>query len=336
MKWFLLIAVVLFVTYLLGPSPSTPDYSDSLPKVPAAATELEKYISDKERRHKVKPDNEARIIWQNDSLKQQTEYSFVYLHGFSASQFEGAPTHTNIAKKFNANLYLARLAEHGIDTPEALMNLTPEKYWESAKEALQIGRQIGKKVILMGTSTGGTNALQLAAAYPGDVYALVLLSPNIAINDPNAWLLNNPWGLQIAKAVTGGPYRESSDKREKYRQYWNTPYRLEATVALEEMLETTMTDETFSKVNQPILLLYYYKDEKNQDPVVKVSAMREMFSKISTPANLKKEVAMPNTGDHVIASPFKSKDAAGVEKEIEIFLRELTETDLTKTARPAN
>lgn len=324
MKWFLLIAAVLFIIYLLGPSPSAPDYSDSLPTVPSQAAALEKYISDKERWHKVKPDNEARIIWQNDSLKQQTEYSIVYLHGFSASQFEGAPTHTNIAKRFNANLYLARLAEHGIDTSEALMNLTPEKYWESAKEALQIGKQIGKKVILMGTSTGGTNALQLAATYPGDVYALILLSPNIAINDPNAWLLNNPWGLQIAKAVTGGPYREASDKREKYRQYWNTPYRLEAAVALEELLETTMTEETFRKVKQPLLLLYYYKDENNQDPVVKVSAMREMFSKISTPANQKKHVAMPNTGDHVIASPFKSKDAPGVEKEIEDFLSELT------------
>jgi pimeloyl-ACP methyl ester carboxylesterase len=58
---------------------------------------------------------------------------------------------------------------------------------------LAIGRQLGNKVIIMGTSTGGTNALQLAAAYPNDVEALILLSPNIAINDPNAWLLNNPW-----------------------------------------------------------------------------------------------------------------------------------------------
>src|SRR5258708_7415518 len=79
---------------------------------------------------------------------------------------------------------------------------------KSAKEALAIGRQLGNKVILMGTSTGGTFALQLAATYPDQVAALVLLSPNIAINDPNAWLLNNHWGLQIAHLVTGGNYIE--------------------------------------------------------------------------------------------------------------------------------
>ncbi len=83
--------------------------------------------------------------------------------------------------------------------PTHWLNLTADKYWESAKEALAIGQQIGNKVILVGTSTGGTLALQLAAQYP-EVYAMVLLSPNIAINDPNAWLLNNPWGLQISQA----------------------------------------------------------------------------------------------------------------------------------------
>lgn len=320
-KWLLAIPLLLVIVYVAGPSPSTPEYDPTLPVIPAAATALEQYVKDRESVHKVKPDNHARIIWNNDSLKQPTEFAIVYLHGFSASQFEGAPTHTNIARKFGANLFLARLAEHGIDTIDPLINLNADKYWESAKEALAIGKQLGRKVILMGTSTGGTNALQLAAAYPGDVHALILLSPNIAINDPNAWLLNNPWGLELATAVTGSRYRESSDKREEYKKYWNSPYRLEATVALEEMLESSMTEETFTKITQPLLLLYYYKDEENQDPVVKVSAMREMFRQVSTPATLKREVAMPQTGDHVIASPFKSKDASGVEREIEEFLK---------------
>lgn len=322
-KWLLAIPALLFVGYIAGPNPSTPVYRTDLPVLPSDAGELETRIKNMEAAHKLKPDNQARIVWFNDSVKQQTEYAIVYLHGFSASQFEGAPTHTNIARKFGANLYLARLAEHGIDTSEALVNLSPEKYWESAKEALAIGKQLGRKLILMGTSTGGTNAIQLAATYPDDVHALILLSPNIAINDPNAWLLNNPWGLQVAKLVLGSPYRYSSDKRPMYNQYWNSPYRLEATVALEEMLETTMLPETFSKVKQPVLLLYYYKDEDNQDQVVKVSAMREMFQQLGTAPNLKKEIPMPLTGDHVIGSPFKSKDAAGVEREIEQFMKQV-------------
>jgi pimeloyl-ACP methyl ester carboxylesterase len=113
-----------------------------------------------ESKHKLKPDNEARIVWANDSLKQKTEYVIVYLHGFSASQEEGNPVHRRIAAQFGCNLYLSRLSEHGIDTTDALFNMTAESLWESAKEAL-CHRQATwpYKVILMGTSTGGTLAL---------------------------------------------------------------------------------------------------------------------------------------------------------------------------------
>jgi pimeloyl-ACP methyl ester carboxylesterase len=183
-----------------------------------------------------------------------------------------------------------------MDTTEQLVRLTADSYWESARQALDIGRQLGDRVILMGTSTGGTQALQLAATYPSMVSAIVLYSPNIAINDPNAWLLNNHWGLQIARLVTGSNYIVAKDDRPVYRQYWSKPYRLEAAVALEEMLETTMNKETFGKIKQPTLLLYYYKDEQHQDPVVKVSAMKEMFASLGTPASLKRAMALPEYG----------------------------------------
>jgi pimeloyl-ACP methyl ester carboxylesterase len=320
-KWLITIPLLLIVIYVAGPAPSKPVYSNTFPQVPADAAPLEKYILEKESRHHIKPGNEARIVWYNDRLKNKTEYSIVYLHGFSASQFEGAPTHTNIAKMFGCNLYLSRLAEHGIDTVDALINLTADKYWQSAKEALAIGKQLGNKVILLTTSTGGTNALQLAATYPDDVAALILLSPNIAINDPNAWLLNNHWGKQIANMVIGSPYNTAKDTSATYKQYWNYHYRLEGAVALEELLETTMTPETFKKVKQPVLLLYYYKDVEHQDKVVKVSAMKKMFDELGTDKKYKREFAMPNTGDHVIGSPYKSHDAAGVQKKIEEFMK---------------
>ena len=220
-------------------------------------------------------------------------------------------------------MYLSRLAEHGIDTTEQLMNLTADNYWQSAQQALAIGKQIGNKVILMGTSTGGSQAIQLAANYPNDVAAIILYSPNIAINDPNAWILNNNWGLQIARLVKHGNYNVPEDTRAIYKQYWNTPYRLEATVALEEMLETTMNTATFNKVKQPALLLYYYKDEQHQDAVVKVSAMKKMFMELGTPNNLKRAIPLPNTGNHVISSYIKSNDIISVEKETKSFLEEI-------------
>ncbi|MEO6290919.1 MAG: alpha/beta fold hydrolase [Ginsengibacter sp.] len=329
-KWLIIISVAVLLAYLAGPAPSTPRYSATMPQVPGSSLSLEEYVSQKENLHRLKPNNEARIIWYNDSLKNKTDYAIVYLHGFSASQFEGAPTHANIAKMFGCNLYLSRLAEHGIDTADALVNLTAGEYWESTKEALAIGKQLGKKVILMGTSTGGSNALQLAATYPDDIAALVLLSPNIAINDNNAWLLNNHWGKQIANMVKGSPYNTSSDTSQVYKQYWNYQYRLEAAVALEEYLETAMVPQTFKKVKQPLLMLYYYKDEQHQDKVVKVSAMKEMFDELGTTGSLKREIAMPNTGDHVIGSPFRSHDVMGVQNEIRKFMEEVLNLRATK------
>lgn len=320
-KWLGLILLLLIVVYFLGPKPSVPAYTKELPAIPAEAEALENYIKTKEATHKLKPDNEARILWLNDSLKQQTEYAVVYLHGFSASQEEGDPVHYDFAKKFGCNLYLSRLDAHGVDTTEPLGNFTAEGIWNSAKEAYQIGKKLGKKVILLSTSTGGTLALKLAAEYP-DIAALILLSPNIAINDPNAWLLNNHWGLQIARLVTG-KHRTASDTTALYAQYWNNRYVTASLVQLEELLETTMKESTFRKVTQPALLLYYFKDEEHQDNVVKVPAMKRMFEQLGTPENLKRQVAIPNAGDHVIGSYVKSKDVQAVEDECEKFAIEI-------------
>ncbi len=321
LKWFAIILLVLIGVYFLGPRPATPKYATNLPSLPAQPDQLEQHIRTNEAKHKLKPDNEARIIWANDSLRQQTEYAVVYLHGFSASQEEGDPVHYEFAQKFGCNLYLSRLDAHGVDTTEPLGNFTADGAWNTAKEAFAIGKQLGKKVILMSTSTGGTLALKLAAEYP-EIAGLILLSPNIAINDPNAWLLNNHWGLQIAHLVTGR-HRSVKDTTALYAQYWNNRYLTSSLVQLEELIESTMKESTFRKVKQPVLLLYYYKDEEHQDPVVKVSAMKRMYSQLSTPENLKRQVAIPNAGDHVIGSYVKSKDIATVQAECEKFAREV-------------
>lgn len=321
LKIILGLSLVVFLIYWFGPHPSAHIYAIELPTAPSDPTALINFIKQEESKHAVKKDNEAEIVWADTINKKKTAYAIVYLHGFSASKMEGAPTHLNIAKQFGCNLYLARLSQHGIDTADALINMTPDNLWETAKQAYAIGKQLGDKVILMGTSTGGTLALQLAATYP-DVAGLILYSPNIAVNDPNAWLLNNPWGLQVARLVKGSNYNIiPSDST--YEKYWNTKYRLEALANLEELVETKMTTSTFQTIKQPVLTLYYYKDEQHQDPVVKVSATKKMFEELGTPNDLKRAVAMPNTGNHVIGSPILSKDVAGVERETSKFLQEI-------------
>ncbi|MFN9782064.1 MAG: alpha/beta hydrolase, partial [Sphingobacteriales bacterium] len=146
-----------------------------------------------------------------------------------------------------------------------------------------------------------------------ELAGLVMMSPNAAINEQFAFLLNDHWGLHIARTVKGGDDVVPKDTTTLYKKYWYSPYRLEGAVELEQLIEDKMNAQTFAAVKQPVLMMYYFKDEKNQDPVVKVSSMLEMFKQFSSP--IKKQVAIPNAGDHVIGSYIKSKDWQTVQKE---------------------
>jgi len=318
-------SVLLIAGYLSGPKPKKPMFNPMLPEVPDIQ-DLEDYVNAMEHSNHIKPGNEAEIVWA-DSTQQQTEYALIYLHGFSASKMEGNPVHLNLAKKLKANLYLARLADHGIDTIAPMQYFTADRLWETSKQAYAIGQKLGKKVMLIGTSTGGTVALKLAATYP-KINGLILMSPNVAINDKNAWLLNDPWGLQIARRVLGSDERKVQGRTDEFKKYWYTNYRIESLVQLQEFVESTMNKSVFKKVKQPVLLLYYYKNALEQDPVVRVDAMLSMFDDLGTPEDLKRKIAIPNAGNHVLGSYLTSKDLPSVEVAIDSFVGSILKINL--------
>jgi len=323
LRIILLVLVLLGILYFLGPKPARPVLGGRLPEVPATAEALGAYVQQKEAGFRIRPENEARIRWAGPQ-RQKTPYSIVYLHGFSASQKEGDPVHTNFARQFGYNLYLSRLDGHGLDTAEALLAMTSAGLWRDAKEALAIGRRLGDKVILMGTSTGGTLALLLAAEYPDDVAAVINLSPNIAINEAMVSLLDEPWGIYLARLVKGSKYNEYTPENPEKARYWYTKYRLEAVVELENLVEHTMQPGLFRKVRQPVLNLYYYKNEQEQDRTVKVSAILDMHRELGTPDSLKRAVAIPNAAAHVIGSGITSADVPAVESAISGWWKEIT------------
>ena len=308
-----IILLVIILVYRMGPKPENPILSSDLPTIKLGLNELDSFLIEKEKPLPVKPGNKSFIAWNNDSVKQQTEYCVLYLHGFSASGYEGHPTHRNFARFMNANLYVPRLASHGLDVDEPLLDMTPDRLFNSAKEALQIAQLLGKNVIIMGTSTGGTLALKLAAEFHEKVHSLFLLSPNIQINDPAAFMLSKPWGLQIARQFFGSNYRQTNENLDAEDcKYWNCIYRLEATVYLQQLIDATMQKELFEKVEQPVFLCYYYQDEEHQDDVVRVDAMLKMFEQLGTPDKLKNKQAF-NAETHVIGCKMFSK----TQKEVE-------------------
>ncbi|MCB0635921.1 MAG: alpha/beta hydrolase, partial [Lewinella sp.] len=139
----------------------------------------------------LKPGNAAYFVWADSTAP--TDYALVYLHGFSASPREGGPLHERFADHYGYNLYLPRLPGHGLAGPDAFAGPEAKDWVDAAKEAVAIGKSIGRRVILMATSTGATLALYLAAADP-DIAALILMAPNIDLYSSSSRLLNGPWG----------------------------------------------------------------------------------------------------------------------------------------------
>ena len=323
LKGLVVVIVVLAIAYLAGPTPDTPVYNTALPEVPTDLSSLESHVNAMEAEVPVKPDNQARIVWANDSLKQKTHFAILYLHGFSASQEEGDPIHERLAKEFGCNLYLARLSEHGLISDQPMAKMTATSLWNSAVEAYAIAKQLGDSVIVVSTSTGGTLSLMLCASFP-EIHSQILMSPNIQIFNPTSKYLNDPWGKQIAQLVLGTDHIVTTDQRDIYKKYWYSKYPFDALPELEELLETSMTKENFNLVKQPTLLLYYYKDEHAQDSVVSVPAMKNMFKELGTPADLKFEQAIPNAGNHVIGGAIESQDIESVYMACEKFMSRIT------------
>jgi esterase/lipase len=323
-RFFGIIFLLLIVGYLLGPKPPKPELNKDLPSISSSIGNVESYVAKHESRFSIKPDNESRIVWANENKKERTSYCLLYLHGFGASWYEGYPANVQFAEKFGCNLYMPRLHDHGLQTEEALLDMVPDKLWESAKEALIVARSLGKKVIIMSTSTGGTLALKLAADFPEYVDGLILYSPNIRINNNAAFLLSKPWGLQIGRKNIGGKYRVTGEDLEsKDCMYWYCKYRMEAVVYLQQLVEASMTKETFKNVVAPVFLGYYYKDKNNQDSYVKVDAMLKMFDQLGTMKERKVKKAFPEAGHHVVACELTSGSLNEVIEETIMFGEEV-------------
>ncbi len=325
MKKILGVIVLLIGVYFLGPKPEAPTLTPiaSWTDIPDSVSQIDAYIAAKESKTILKPGNEARVIWADSTQPKKAKIVFMYVHGFSASPMEGDPLHREVAKKFGANLLLARVAGHGVpDSDSTYATVTADDYYQSVENYYAIAKKLGDEVVVLGTSFGGAMSLVLAANHP-EIKALMLYGPCIAIKDPNATLLDNPWGLQMAHLITGSDYRDIPVMAPGHAENWSLHYRLEGVVAVQNLLTHAMTKEVFEKVKIPVFMGYYYKDEEHQDNVVSVDAMKEMYAALGTPTALKREEAFPNSGNHVITSNLLGKLTDKPIASSEAFLRDV-------------
>lgn len=190
--------------------------------------------------------------------------------------------------------------------------------YASALHALAVGKQLGKRVIVVGTSTGATLGLMLAARQPQDVAAVINWSPKIRLAHPLSFLSNGPWGLQLTRMIDGGDYRAVQMPDPRRAKYWYMRYRAEAIPQLQALLEASMTTETFRSIKQPVLTMCRYKNEQVQDSLVSVDAMRTMHAQLSSS---KKQFVELDAEAHEIGYAPESKRVDEVVRRTIEFIR---------------
>lgn len=310
------ILAILIVIFLAGPKPN-PNVDIAFPNyIPNNPAEVEKWVQLQESYFDIKPDNQARIVWADSTKKQKTNISVVYIHGFSASQGEGYPVHREFARRYNANLYLARLSAHGLKDPDAFKNLRAEDMIISALEALAIANVLGDSVIVLGTSTGGTLALHSLAQFPKKAHALFLFSPLIDFYDKTTRVLGLPWGSWLSRKVIGSDYVGGKEPDPNIAKYWYSRYHIDGLLALKALVDHTMKTSVFEKIQLPTFVGYYYKDQENQDNTVSIKAIQAMAEQLGVPSDKKQVIAFENAGAHVITSEFTSKDLESLRKAV--------------------
>ena len=223
-------------------------------------SDLDGYLSQREAQFSdIRPGDSKRILWAG-AKGQKTPLAIVYVHGFSSSLAEIRPVPDEVAKALGANLYFTRLAGHGRDGA-AMAAASAEDWLFDMAEAMAIGRRLGERVIVIGTSTGGTLAA-LAATDPQlneGLAGTVLISPNFGLHAPAQWILDAPlveyWG-----AVVAGETRNFTPLNEEQAKHWTTKYPTAALYPMARLIRAARGAD-YGQAKTPVLVLYSTADQ---------------------------------------------------------------------------
>jgi esterase/lipase len=225
------------------------------------------------RRTPIVPDTEKRIRWANPYDHSISDYAVVYIHGFSATRHEIAPLPEIVARQLGANLFETRLTGHGLQT-QALAGASAEDWLSDAAEALAVGAAIGRRIVVIATSTGATLALAMSGREEmKTVVAIVMISPNFSPRDTNAARLTWPGGPQIAR-LTLGETRSWTPHNDAQARAWSTSYPVAALVEMMRLVQ--FTNELLPLTLDADLLTLYSPADAVVDPGAAVEALRRI------------------------------------------------------------
>jgi esterase/lipase len=272
----LIVVAILIAVFLAGPRTKI-DLQIKTFNLPA---DLDQYLAESEAKYSdIVPGTEKTIVWAN-AAKTKTPLSIIYLHGYSATRQETAPLSDELAAQLGANLFYTRLSGHGRGNA-AMDEPTVNDWLNDTMEALEIGKRLGDKVIVIGTSTGGTLAAWLAEQPNTDeVLAYILISPNFGPRDSNSEILTLPWARQLVTLIVGPEYSWTPTNPE-HAKYWTHSYPSPALATMMGLVNF-VRESNLESIEKPVLVLYSPNDkvvnsEKTEQRAAQIgSAVKEI------------------------------------------------------------
>jgi alpha-beta hydrolase superfamily lysophospholipase len=280
-----------------GPEAPTPRVAP-----PADLTALEGWLAHSEAAYPdLLPEAAKGIVW-NGAPGQRTPWSVVYVHGFTASRLETAPTADKVARAIGANLFYTRLTGHGRG-PMAMGEARVQDWLADVQEAVTIGRLLGQRVLLIGCSTGATLASWQAMQPAGQADAYAFISPNFGPRNKRSEIINYPWGQQIALALEGEMRGQLAENPRENRA-WTLRYATRALFPMMALIRHVRASD-WSQFKTPVLMLYAEGDQ-TVDP----AQTRDVFARIgSTQKTLEVVDYSHAQGQHVLAGDLMAPEA---------------------------
>ncbi len=315
--WIILaVAIVYAGIYFI----TLPRYGYTQKKLPGSFEEFYREKLALSKREGVKPGNEERLL---RVAPGKTHVAILYIHGFTASRAEGEEVMDRVARREGANIYYLRVPGHGTSI-EDLARYSYRDFLDASIEALLMMPELGERVVVAGTSMGGTIATWLAAHYPERVDGVILCSPFYDYVDPMGRIFEYPGGQRFAEILKGkvNYAQRGPTSIEGWQGYWYGKRYFSSVKTLDDLKKLTADDSVYQKITDPVLLLYYYRDEKHQDGGASVAAMKEAYSKFNAgKANPKSRAVAIAEGDHVLMSKWVKADKGRVEEACASFLQ---------------
>ncbi len=256
LKGLIGLVVILGLFLWLGPREIVNEQVAFAPiMIPA---DIDGYLSDKEAQFTdIIEDAHKQVVWVG-SVGEQTEYSVLYVHGFSGTSHEIRPVPQDVAKALGANLYYTRLAGHGRSN-DAMMNGSPEKWVQDVIEAIEIGGRLGERLIVLATSNGGavTTYVLNNPEYADKVAGVVFTSPAYKLDNPLTAVLDMPWVRHWGNYVAAERF-EFEAVNADHGKYWTNEYPSLATLSM-ATIQRAVRKMDFSKVEVPAL--FFVSDE---------------------------------------------------------------------------